>query len=86
MDIIQPEQEQKQVSKNAYQIAWDKNKRATDPEYKAKKNALINRLYKERWANDPEFREKRKQYISERNKKINQFYKDHKDDFNEKNE
>jgi hypothetical protein len=80
------QEQEKKVSKNAYQIAWDKQRRQTDPEYKAKKNALIAKRYKERWETDPEFRQKRTQYIVERNRKIHQFYQEHKNDFKDKTE
>ena len=65
-------------SKYASQLKYDKNRKETDPEYRAKKNAQVKNRNKERYANDPEYRERVKEKSRLRNKMIQDFYKTNK--------
>lgn len=66
-------------SKYASQLKYDKNKRASDPEYRAKKNEQTRLRNKERYENDPEYRERQREKARLREAKIREFYKIHRD-------
>jgi hypothetical protein len=76
--------EEKKESKYSKQIEYDKQRKANDPEYKAKKYAQVNARNKLRYQTDPEYRARVNAYQNERNKKLNAFYREHKNDFKDK--
>jgi hypothetical protein len=55
-------QERKIARRREYQRNWWALKRANDPEYRERKNALV----RERYANDPEYRERKNALVCER--------------------
>lgn len=74
-----PNQEtEKKVSKYASHIAYDKHRKETDPDYRAKKNAQVNARNKQRYAEDPEFRAKVLNYTKERRRLVASVYKEYK--------
>jgi hypothetical protein len=63
-------QQEKQMSKYAAQIAYDKKRKQEDPEYKAKKYQISSKSTINRRKNDPEYRQKYNEYMKEYLRKV----------------
>ena len=63
-------QQEVKVSKYAAQIAYDKKRKETDPEYRAKKTLVSNRSMLNRRKNDPEYKAKYNEYMKEYARKV----------------
>jgi hypothetical protein len=59
-------QERKNARRREYQRKWLALKRANDPEYRERKNALV----RERYANDPEYRKRDNARSAARSRKV----------------
>lgn len=76
--------EEKKVSKYAKQIEYDRQRKLRDPEYLAKKRAYSNKSNKNRYQTDEEYNKKAKENAKNWNKKVREFYKEHKNEFPQK--
>jgi hypothetical protein len=64
------QQQEKQVSRYAAQIAYDKKRKQDDPDYKAKKYQISSKSTMNRRKNDPEYRQKYNEYMREYLRKV----------------
>lgn len=74
-EVRDPNKPASYYGKYKSQYKYDIERKANDPEYKAKKYSKVNERNKFRYQNDEEFRLKRKQQNSERRKKLEEAYK-----------